>query len=446
MIQTDKKNDTHDEVKILQEGGRGLSMDELHKADKPAVQQNPEYEIPFMDYFLVLLRRKKMILMIVLFAAVLAGGISFLLPDVYTATARILPPRSETSPAGLRSMPELGLLGGIFGGGSTVDVYVGILESRTVADRLIGLFALKEHYGQKYMEKTRLELSHRTAIKTSAEDQVVSISVEDVEPKRAADMANAYVAELDRINRSVNVTSGHLKKVFLEERLTKVEEDLSRAETALKDYREKYGIVAIADQARVVIEGAARIKGEIIAAQTELEVMKRFSTERNNQVVGLNSKIVELTRQLARIEKGDEGHAAVKNASAKEPDSNLYISISEMPALGLQLARLEREARVQEEVYKLITSQYEMAKIEEAKDINTIQILDRAIPPDRKSGPKRILIVALSMALGFFVGVLSSFAVDFRRRLMEQDPARYQEIARNLGWRRKGNLATELLG
>lgn len=395
-------------------------------------QEKPTPETFFVDYFVVLLRRKKLILIIVLIAAVLAGGISFLCPDVYTATARILPPRSETPPAGFRSMPELGLLGGIFGGGSTVDVYVGILESRTVADQLIERFSLKEHYGQKYMEKTRLELSRRTAIKTSAEDQMVAISVEDVEPKRAADMANAYVDELDRINRSVNVTGGHLKKVFLEERLMKVEEDLSRAETALKDFREKYGIVAIADQARVVIEGAARIKGEIIAAQTELEVMKRFSTERNNQVVGLNSKIVELTRQLARIEKGNEGHAVVKNASAKEPDSNLYISISEMPALGLQLARLEREARVQEEVYKLITSQYEVAKIEEAKDINTVQILDRAIPPDRKSGPKRTLIVGLSGVCGFFMAVFICFVLDFKDRLREQDPERYKQLVRNL--------------
>ena len=383
-----------------------------------------EDEINLLDLVLVLLKRKKLIIGIVLVAIAISVTYSLLAPLKFTATARILPPEgSGSSLSGLvgRSAGPLGgLAAGILGQKSGPELYNGILESRTVADTLINKFDLKKLYKAKYMESVYQKLKSRTKINISRKSGIISISVEDEDPKRAAEMANAYVDALDQINRKVHISSGHRKRVFLEGRLKKVKEDLARAESNLRAFEEKYKLVSISDQAKAAIEGAAKIKGEIIAAQTELEVLKQFGTEKQNEAVMLKSKIAELQKQLRRIEEGNPSK------------DDLFIPFKEMPALGLQLARLMREAKIQEEVFKLITTQYELAKIEEAKDVNTIQVLDWAVPPDKKSSPKRTLIVILSTLVAFFIAVFLAFFLEYIDRIKTDDPDRYQQLANNL--------------
>ncbi len=232
-----------------------------------------------------------MILLITVCAIVLSVIVSLLFPKKYTATARILPPQESGSGiSGLLSQAG-GMLGGLAGGfvsgKSTSDLYVGILKSRTIADALIDKFDLKNLYEQKYMEDVYKKLTKCTDITVSRKDQIISISVEEKDPQQAAEMANTYVQMLDKINRTVNITEGHRKRVFLENRLKKVHKDLSKAEIELKEFQEKYKLIAIEEQAKVSIEGAAKLKGEIIAAQTELEVFKQFGTERQNEAVML---------------------------------------------------------------------------------------------------------------------------------------------------------------
>ncbi len=391
-----------------------------------------EDEINLVDLLLVLLKRKGMIFSIVFAAIALSVAVSLLLPVKYTATARILPPQ-ESSPgiSGLLSQAGGalgGLAGSIIGGKSTPDLYVGILKSRTVADALIKKFNLKELYDEEYMENVYDKLANCTDIQVSRKDQIISVAVEDEDPQRAADMANAYVDALDRINRSVNITEGQRKRIFLEDRLKKVKQDLTKAESELRQFQEKYKLVAINEQAKAAIEGAAKIKGEIVAAQTELEVLKQFGTERQNEAVMLKSRIAELQRQLARIESGDSGKS----------DDDFYIPFKELPQLGMQLARLMREAKIQEKVFELLTSQYELAKIEEAKDVNTIQILDKAVPPDKKSSPKRSLIVILSTVIAFFMAVFLAFFMEYLDRLKTEDRDRYQQLIKNIRLRKAG--------
>ena len=383
-----------------------------------------EDEINLLDYVLVLLRRKKLIIGIVVLAIAASVIVSLLLPVKYIATARILPPgESKSRLAGLVGGAAGGLGGlaaGLLGEKSGPELYKGILESRTVADILIDRFDLMKLYKAKYRASVYNRLKGSTSISIDRKNGIISISVEDEDPKRAAAMANAYVDALDQINRKVHISSGHRKRVFLEERLKKVKEDLAQAETRLKTFQERYKIIAIDEQARAAIQGAAKIKGEIIAAQTELEVLKQFGTEKQNEAIMLKSKIQELEKQLHKIEAGN-------------PDKvDLYIPFKKMPSLALQLARLMREAKIQQEVFKLITTQYELAKIEEARDVNTIQVLDRAVPPDQKSSPKRRLTVMLSTLVAFFIAVFLAFFLEYIDRIKTEDPDRYHQVTRNI--------------
>lgn len=380
----------------------------MDQAEEKGRMDRLQDEVDLSAYLAVLLSRKRMIIAVVLVALVLSGAYSYFKPNMYTATTRILPPQ-ESSP-GISGMllQANEALGGLMGTKATSDLHVGILESRSVAEMLIKEFDLKNRYGQKSLDSVLNILSDRTRVEVSRKTQLISVSVTDEDPKRAADMANAYADALDRVSRAVNVTAGHRKRVFLEGRLKKVKEDLIKSEMELKAFQEKSRLVAIDQQAKATIEGAARLKGEIIAAQTELEVLKQFGTERQNEAVMLNSKISELRKQLEKIESGDLGK------------DGFYIPFSEFPALGQELARLVREAKIQEEVFKLVTTQHELAKIEEAKDVQSVQVLDRAIPPDRKSGPRRSLMVGLSVLLAFLGAILYAFLAESLVRLKQQ--------------------------
>jgi len=397
-------------------------------------------EINLIDLLQVLLKRKRMIFGVVFSAIMLSVIVSLMLPKMYTATARILPPAESASPiSGLLSQAGgalAGLAGGLIGGKTTAELYKGILSSRTVADALIKKFNLKKLYDMKYLEDVYKKLADRTNITVSRKDEIITISIEDRAPRRAADMANTYVQMLDKINRTLNITEGQRKRIFLEERLKTVGEDLLKAETALKEFQEKYKLVAIEEQAKVAIEGAAKIKGEIITTQTELEVMKQFGTERQNEAIMLKSKIAELQKQLAKIEKGNPGTGVAQSSNAGGMESNFYIPFDELPELGMQLFRMMREAKIQEKVFELMTTQYELAKIEEAKDVNTIQILDEAVPPDKKSSPKRTIIVILSTFMAFFMAVFMAFVMEYIERIKTEDPDRYQQIAHSLRFRK----------
>jgi uncharacterized protein involved in exopolysaccharide biosynthesis len=225
-------------------------------------------------------------------------------------------------------------------------------------------------------------------------------------------MANAYVDMLDRINRKLNITQGKRKRLFLEGRLKEIRTALEKAEISLKSFQEKYNLVAIEEQAKVAIEGAAEIKGQIIAAQTELEVLKQFGTEKQIEAVMLKTKIDELQKQLWAIEQGERPVANGSVPSEPGKVSNFYIPFDDLPQLGLQLMRLMRETKIQEKLFELITSQYEMAQIEEAQDFNTIQILDKAVPPEKKLSPKRGTIVISSCLIAVLFSVLLAFFLD----------------------------------
>jgi uncharacterized protein involved in exopolysaccharide biosynthesis len=373
-------------------------------------------DINLSEYSKLILNYRKLIGYIVGATFILSVIVSLLLPKMYVATARVLPPQKSNS--GLSSLldsadnPLGGLADSLVSNKTPVTLYVGIMKSRSAADALIQKFKLKELYNMKYNEDVYDKLANLSTIEISKKDKIINVSVKDRDPQRAADLANAYVDILDQINRKLNITRGKRKRFFLEGRLHEVKNDLEKAEIQLKTFQEKYNLVAIEEQAKVAIEGAAEIKGQIIAAETELQVLKQFGTEKQIEAVMLKAKIEELTKQLGAIEQGDR--PATNGSAPSQPGnvSNFYIPFDDLPQLGLQLMRLMRETKIQEKLFELITSQYEMARIEEAQDFNTIQILDKAVPPEKKLSPKRGTIVISSCLIAVLFSVLLAFFLE----------------------------------
>ena len=398
-------------------------MDEKQTNTDPDLEFFEEYEedeIHLLDLFLVLLKHKKIIFWVTFSAGVLSIIYSLLVTPVYKATAKILPPVTTGKlPSGLISNiangPFQSLANGLIDVESPAALYEGILKSRTVASGLIEKFNLKERYGTESMSDTIETLRSVSHFSSDRINKIVTISVEDKDPIVAADLTNYYIVMLDEVNQNVNITEGYRKRTFIEERLKKVERDLASAENALREFQEKYNLVSIDQQAIIAIEGAAKLKSEIILAETELEILKQFGTERQNEAILLMSKIEELEKHLTKIEKGDQvsSQASIQGEESRNRNSNFYIPFDEIPTLGLQLARLMREAKIQEKVFELMITHYEIAKLEEAKNINTIQVLDKAVPPDKRSKPKRKKIVLLYTFAAFVFSILLAFFSKF---------------------------------
>jgi uncharacterized protein involved in exopolysaccharide biosynthesis len=375
-------------------------------------------DISLSEYRDVFLKHRKQIGYSVGAAFLLSIILSLLLPKMYVATARILPPQENKSAISAlltnSDNPLSGLAGSVIGNQSNAALYVGIMKSRSVADAMIEKFNLRDLYDKKYIEDVYEKLKDRSTLKISKKDQIIIVSVLDRDPKRAADMANAYVEMLDQTNRKLNITQGKRKRLFLEDRLQEVRADLGNAEIQLKSFQEKYDLVSIEEQAKVAIEGAAEIKGQIIAAQTELEVLKQFGTEKQIEAIMLKAKIEELGKQLNAIEQGikQEAKSSDSPTSGKEP--NFYIPFDDLPRLGLELMRLTREAKIQEKLFELLIAQYEMARIEEAKDVDTIQVLDKALAPEKKTSPKRTRIVILATITTLLISIMAAFKKEYK--------------------------------
>lgn len=378
-----------------------------------------------IERVIAVLKRKGLVLG-VLFVTLAASALyAAKLPDFYVATARLLIPGDPA--AGLAGWPrsESEVASRLLGGSPVTDGYTSILASRTVADELIRRFGLQKRYGTDTMDATREELAERTDIAATPEQETIRVSVRDTSPETAADMTNTYVEALDRINRERNVSEGHLKRVFLEKRLDAVKNDLLEAESRLKMFQEEYGVAALQDQARATIEGAAGLHAELVRAQTDLHVIRQFGTGRTNEAIRLRSRIDELESQLDRLESGD-------GASRNKVQPSLYIPFKNIPELGMVASRLQREARIQEELFKLVTTQYELAKIEEARDMATVQILDRAVPPDQPAGPRRVRLILIAGMAGLFFGIFWALILDRRDRMRESEPERYRRLLRSL--------------
>jgi uncharacterized protein involved in exopolysaccharide biosynthesis len=343
-----------------------------------------------------------------LYALIASALIAFLIPKEYESTARLMPPDNQSSSGLLMAAAAMsggsasGGLGGLasdfLGLKSSSEVFVGILGSRTVADRLIQEFGLQKVYGDSRMQDARKALAQHTAISADRKSQIISITVTDRSPQRAAAIGMAYVDELNRLVADLSTSSARRERVFLEGRLQAVNKDLEDAEREFSQFASKNTAIDVKEQAKAMVEAAANLQGQMIAAQSQYEGLRQIYTDNNPRVRTVKARIDELQRQLEKL--GGKGESATDVAST--PGESFYPSIRKLPLLGVTYADLYRRTKIQEAVLETLTREYEMAKVQEVKEIPTVKVLDTAPVPERKSYPPRLLII--------FLGTVSVFA------------------------------------
>lgn len=381
--------------------------------NEPAVPVRDGEESSLIDLLIILAKHKRMIVTVTTAAAILSLVISLLLPDRYTGTAKVLPPQQSQSTAAML-VGQLSGLSGLGGGFAGIknpnDLYVGMLKSRTVADKIIERFELQKLYEKQTMVETRGEFFNNSTI-TSGRDGLITIEFDDEDPKRAADIANSYVEELDKLTQSLAVTEAAQRRLFFERQLVQAKEDLSRAEIALKDTQERTGLIKLDDQGRAIIEAVAALRGQIAAKEVELRAMRTFTTESNPDYVRVRQQLAGLRGELTKLER-----AQVSGGG------DILLPTGKVPEAGLEYLRKFRDVKYQETIFELLAKQFEAAKIDEAKEAAIIQVVDHAIPTDRKSKPRRSLIViGFTLAAGIFA-ILWAFVSDARERAIK-DPS-----------------------
>jgi uncharacterized protein involved in exopolysaccharide biosynthesis len=305
----------------------------------------------------------------------------------------------------------LGQLGGLAGlAGSSVglkipsDLYVGMLKSRTVADNVIARFDLQELYGMQTMVETRKMIADNTYI-AAGKDGLITVEFEDKDPTRAAAVANAYVEELDKLSQSLAVTEAAQRRLFFERQLKQAKEDLSNAEQALKVTQEKTGLIKLDDQGRAIIEAVAALRGQIAAKEVELSAMRTFTTENNPDYVRVGQQLAGLRAELTKLERS---HLA--------GGGDILLPSGKIPEAGLEYVRRLRDVKYNETIFEVLARQFEAAKIDEAKEATIVQVVDKAVVPDRKSKPKRLVIVILATLIAGFVALLWAFVREARDR------------------------------
>ncbi len=387
--------------------------------------QSPEdeEEISLLDLLIVLVKHKNLILGLPFVAAILAAIYSLTLPNIYTATTKILPPQQSQSAASAM-LAQLGNVAGLVGGAAGLknpnDLYVGMLKSRTVADNLIQRFDLKNRYEQKYQSSTRKALESNSVI-TTGKDGIISIEVDDKDPKFAAELANAYVDELFKFTKVLAVTEASQRRLFFEQQFTQAKDNLAKAEVTARQALQQGGLVKVDDQGKAMVETTARLRAQMSVKEVQIGAMRTFAADRNPDLRLAQQELESIKRELAKIE-GAGGTRAAGSASDGKGIDNLS---------------LLRDLKYNEFLYELLAKQYEMAKIDEAKDSAVIQVMDKAIEPDRKSKPKRSQIVLLWALLAGFFALLWVFVREalVKSRSDPKHVARLVAFKRYLAWR-----------
>jgi capsule polysaccharide export protein KpsE/RkpR len=390
----------------------------------PEPRESPSSGKTALEYLQLLWANRRILARVAVCALLVSTLIAFLIPSRYESTTRLMPPDSQSSSGlALAAAAMSGVGGGGLGGiagdllglKSTSDVFVGILSSRTVQDSIIQKFDLKTLYSVKRMDAARKALAQHTGISVDRKSQIIFITVTDTSPQRAAAIAQAYVDELNRLVAELSTSSARRERIFLEERLKAVNLDLQSAEKDFSQFASKNAAIDVKEQGKAMVEAAATLQGQLIAAKSQYEGLRQIYTDNNPRVRSLKARIDELQHELEKL--GGKGESTTV-ASEQTSDSSMYPSIRKLPLLGVTYADLYRRAKIQEAVLETLTKEYELAKVQEAKEIPTVKVLDDANVPDTKSFPPRLLVMFLGTLLAttfaalFICGSASWKAID----------------------------------
>jgi uncharacterized protein involved in exopolysaccharide biosynthesis len=360
-----------------------------------------------LDLARVWRRHKRLIVGLPLAAALIAALVLQFVPNSYTATARILPPpQSQSAAAALLGQLSglAGLAGNSLGIKSQSDVFVAMLKSRTVADSLIQRFDLRQVYDAETLTDARKRLAGRTAI-SSGRDGVIRVDVEDREPQRASDLANGYVAELEALSLKLAVSEAGQRRVFFEKQLAKAKGELAQAEIALQKFQEKHGLIAPEAQASATVSIAAGLRAQVTAKEVQLSALRAYAAKNNPELVRTEEELAALRGQLARMER-DGGKL----------QGDVLVPTGRAPEVTVEYVQRYRERAYYETLYQLLAKQYEVARIDEARDAMVVQVLDAAVVPEKKSGPKRLLISLVAALTALVIALAVALLIEAPRR------------------------------
>ena len=391
-----------------------------------APQQELDDEISLLDLLTVLAKHKRLLIRLPLALGAIALAYGLITKPVFEAKTTMLPPQQQQSSAAAM----LSSLGGLAGGAGAAlgiknpnDLYIAMLQSRLVADKLITHFKLRDVYDEETLTDTRKKLADNSKI-SSGKDGLIAIAVEDYSPQLAAQLANAYVEELRALSKTLAVTEAGQRRKFYETQLKTTHQNLAAAEVALKQTQEKTGVLQLEAQGQATIEALAGLRAQIASRQVQLAAMKNFATEQNPEYQQVKAELAGLQQQLNVLSKGGD-----KN--------DVLLSRNKAPGVAVEYVRKVRELKYQETLYELIAKQFELAKLDEAKDGASIQVLDVATPPEKKSKPKRTLLILLAGMGGFFLACLSAFVMEAVNKIRFNPEEQQRWTALTQAWKNK---------
>jgi tyrosine-protein kinase Etk/Wzc len=397
----------------------------------------PETHVSVLDLLVVLAGHKRFIFRFVLAAAVLAVVVSFLLQDQYEAKIVLLPPQQNSSMASallgqLGNIGSLGSLASLAGSSLGIknpsDMYLSLLTSRTVEDAMIQRFALMAEYHKKRLSDARKELENRTTAVAGSKDGLIRLTVEDHDPKRAADLANGYVDEFRKLSATLAITEAARRRLFFEQQLQEAKDNLTAAEEAMRKTQQTTGVLQIDSQARALIESAAILRAQVVAKEVQIQSMRSFAADDNPALILAKQELAALQKQLEEV-------------AGSQPDTGSDINLSKgrVTGAGLEYLRRLRDLKYHETVYELLAKEFEIAKLDEAREGSIIQVVDPAVTPDKKSFPPRLLIVVGVTILAFLMAGFGVVLLESWSRASELPPYRMRLDALKQSWKGKAH-------
>jgi len=398
---------------------------ELHESGEAYPRESPELKKPdqlsLLDLLVVVADHRKVIFRTTAVFVLLAIIVSLLLPKSYTATVAILPPRESSSLSTMLESQLSGMGGSEIGGLAGIAAlagdglglknpnsrYVGMFRSRIVEDAVIQHFDLMKEYDRKYLSDARLTFENHTKVDGNAKDGLIHISVEDKDPRRAAAIANEYVNQFRKLSENLAVVDALRRKTFFEQQLTQAKDNLANAEEALKETELKTGLIQVDSQARALIETVANLRAQIAAREMIIQGMQSYATGENAQLAEAKQELGSLRAQLAKL------------GGSQETDDGLIVPKGRVPGAALEYLRRLRDVKYYETIFEVLARQYELAKLEEARQGAMVQVVDPAVVPDKRSFPKRSLIVIGAGAVGLLIGLCAAFTLVGLERIKE---------------------------
>ncbi|MDZ7268152.1 MAG: Wzz/FepE/Etk N-terminal domain-containing protein [candidate division KSB1 bacterium] len=387
-------------------------------------------EVDLLAALAILLAQRRMIVRNVALAAVFFLVLGLVWPPTYTARTTLLPPDKQ------EQQEWLGLLNNapfvrlaLPPARSTAELFVEVLRSRSVGSGVLHHPILLDsipttlaELWQISSEEKALQKLHRRTTVAAGEQGIIEILVEMESPELAAAIARAFVAELDRVNQEKSVSAARNARRYLEAQLEQTSRQMAALADSLTQFQTRYGALGLEQQMQAVMEQAGTLKGNLIAKQVQLELLRRSMTPDNPALAALAAEVAALEKQYQRLQTGTPPQQAEQR--------EYLLPFAQLPAVGRRLAELTRELKVQETVWQLLTQQYHQAKIQEARDTPTVQVLDPAVPPEFRTQPRRLLLWVIGTGVVFVLSVLAAFVRHYVRGLQ----------ARQDEWQRWRNL------